>query len=139
MGDTGDTRRAAAELTRSVRAAYDAFYLLAYAVLSLGSRPVDGPAIGSALARMSHAGAPLRAGEGDMSAALAALSGGETLALSGSSGALDLDPGTGEWAPDFRLLCPEVDAQGRATTGDRDSGVRYVPRTHKVTGSLACP
>jgi hypothetical protein len=143
VGANADRRRRVFAVTpgRDVDGAassYDAFYLLAYAALSLGDRPVDGAAIASSLARMIPPATPVHAGPADAPTALAAFARGETVDLTGSSDARDIDPGAGEWAPDFRLVCPAVDAQGRAT-GDADSGVSYVPRLHTVMGKLTCP
>jgi hypothetical protein len=58
--------------------------------------------------------------------------------LSGPSGSLDFDSATGEWSPDFTLLCADVGRDSR-TRADVESGVSYVGATGKVAGTIRCP
>jgi tRNA A-37 threonylcarbamoyl transferase component Bud32/ABC-type branched-subunit amino acid transport system substrate-binding protein len=118
--------------------AYDAFYILAYAVFAAGEGPVTGPAIGASIPRLLPPGRPAQTGPTDVLGALTALSRGERIDLAGPSGSLDFDPVTGEWSPDFTLLCPAVDARTEAEA-DVESGVGFVAREHRVEGKLRCP
>jgi branched-chain amino acid transport system substrate-binding protein len=117
---------------------YDGFYMAAYAALALGDRAVTGPAMAAAIPRLLPPGRPIETGPTDVFAALTALSRGENIDLSGTSGSMDFDPVTGEWSPDFTLLCPAVDREGHVTR-DRESGVTYVAKTRSVEGTLRCP
>ncbi|HEY8089312.1 MAG TPA: hypothetical protein VIF09_15740, partial [Polyangiaceae bacterium] len=117
---------------------YDAFYMAAYAALSLGDRPVTGPAMAAAIPRLLPPGRHVETGSTDVFAALTALSRGENIDLSGTQGPMDFDPVTGDWSPDFTLLCPYVDRDGKVTK-DRDSGAVYRARSHAVEGAVRCP
>jgi hypothetical protein len=117
---------------------YDAFYMTSYAALSLGDQPVTGPAMAAAIPRLLPPGKHVETGSTDVFAALTALSRGENIDLSGTQGPMDFDPVTGDWSPDFTLLCPDVDASGRVTK-DRDSGAVYRAKSHAVEGAVRCP
>jgi hypothetical protein len=69
---------------------------------------------------------------------IATLERGENIDLRGASTRLDLDAKTGEGAIDFALICPTVDAQGRAK-GEVEAGVYYRPATGKTDGAVNCP
>jgi ABC-type branched-subunit amino acid transport system substrate-binding protein len=118
--------------------AYDAFYMLAYAVSAQREAAVSGPAIGAAVRRLLPPGRTIQSGPTDILAALTALSRGESIDLTGPSGSLDFDPVTGEWSPDFSLLCSVVGMDAGAG-GDVESGVTYAGKDGKVEGKLRCP
>jgi serine/threonine protein kinase len=117
---------------------YDAFYMAAYAALALGDRAVTGPAMAASIPRTLPPGRPIETGSTDVFAALTALSRGENIDLSGTSGDMDFDPVTGDWSPDFTLLCPAVDREGHVTK-DVESGVVYAAKTRTVQGTMRCP
>jgi hypothetical protein len=129
-----------APVTRYVSPAgtYDAVYLLAYAVFSLGSGPVDGPALGRAFARLVPPGDAIEVGPNGLFDGISALASGRSLDVRGSSSALDFDLATGEARVDFALVCADVDAHGRAS-GDRESGVFYRTAQGTVDGTMRCP
>jgi branched-chain amino acid transport system substrate-binding protein len=116
---------------------YDAFYLLAYAVFAAGDQPVTGPALAGAMHRLLPPGTPIETGSTDVFSALSALSRGESIDLSGPSGSLDFDPESGEWSPDFTLLCATVDKSGHAT--DAESGLVQRGKSHALDGTIRCP
>jgi tRNA A-37 threonylcarbamoyl transferase component Bud32/ABC-type branched-subunit amino acid transport system substrate-binding protein len=118
--------------------AYDAFYMLAYAVAAQREAAVSGAAIGGSIRRLLPPGRTIQSGPTDILAALTALSRGESIDLTGPSGSLDFDPVTGEWSPDFSLLCSVVGADAGAG-GDVESGVTYVGKDRTVEGKLRCP
>jgi serine/threonine-protein kinase len=117
---------------------YDAVYLLAYAAFSLGTAAVDGPSLGRAFARLVPPGDPLEVGPNGVFDGISALASGRSLDLRGASSALDFDLATGEARVDFALVCPDVDARGRAS-GDRESGIFYRTAQGTVDGTLRCP
>lgn len=117
---------------------YDGFYMAAYAALALGEQPVTGPAMAAAIPRLLPPGRPIETGSTDVFAALTALSRGENIDLSGTSGPMDFDAATGDWSPDFTLLCATVDRAGHAAK-DEESGVVYAAKTGTVQGTTRCP
>jgi branched-chain amino acid transport system substrate-binding protein len=116
---------------------YDAFYLAAYAVFAAGDQPVTGPSIAGAMRRLLPPGTPLETGPTDVFSALSALSRGESTDLSGPSGSLDFNPDTGEWSPDFTLLCAAADKDGHAT--DAESGLLQRGPSRALEGAIHCP
>lgn len=127
-------------VTRYVNPAtsYDAVYLLAYAAFSLGVAAVDGPSLGRAFARLVPPGDAIEVGPNGVFDGISALASGRSLDLRGASSALDFDLATGEARVDFALVCPDVDARGRAS-GDHESGVFYRAAQGTVSGTLHCP
>jgi hypothetical protein len=122
-------------------ASYDAFYLLAYSIFAAGDRPMTGPTLAGAMLRLlppeTGSTAPIETGSTDVFAALSLLSRGESIDLSGPSGALDFNPATGEWSPDFTLLCAAIDKDGRAI--DAESGLLLRGQSRALEGSIRCP
>lgn len=118
--------------------AYDAFYLLAYAIAAQGLDVVSGPSIGAAIRRLLPPGQVIESGPTGILAALTDLSRGESIDLTGPSGSLDFDPVTGEWSPDFTLLCSTVGIDAGAG-GDLESGVVYRGKDGKAEGKMRCP
>ncbi len=117
---------------------YDAVYLLAYAAFSIGPAVVDGPSMGRAFARLVPPGDALEVGPNGVFDGISTLATGRSLDLRGASSALDFDLATGEARVDFALVCPDVDARGRAS-GDHESGVFYRTVQGTVDGALRCP
>ena len=132
-----ETFAADATLTRGPNTAYDAFYALAYAAIASGAQ-VDGPALSRSLARLNPPGRRVEVGMSGIFGALTALQAGENIDLIGSSGSLELDAKTGEVRLDQVVLCPGIDARGRATDGV-ESGLVYRTALGKLEGTLACP
>jgi hypothetical protein len=118
--------------------AYDAFYILAYAIAQQGQSGVSGPSIGAGIRRLLPPGELIETGPTGILAALTALSRGESIDLTGPSGSLDFDPETGEWSPDFTLLCSTVGTDA-GSGGDVESGVTYRGKDGKVEGRMRCP
>jgi hypothetical protein len=116
---------------------YDAFYMLAYAAFAAGAdRPITGPALARTLPRLLPPGHPIRTGRTDVLSAVKELAAGN-IDLSGPSGALDFDATTGEWSPEFTLLCADV-GRDRRPHADTNSGVTYVAATGKASGAMRC-
>jgi len=129
------------KVTRTINAgaSYDAFYLLAYAAFALGRQPVTGPALAQAFGRLTGAGRRISVGPSDVFDALTALDRGDDVNLEGTQSGLDLDLNTGNDPSDFAVLCSDVDATGRATGQDLESGVVYQASTRRLAGALKCP
>lgn len=95
--------------------AYDALYMLAYAISTLGTSPT-GAQIATAFASLvDPASEHVDTGPSGIGAAFSALAAGQTINLDGASGPLDLDLTTGEGASDIQLLCVPKGSSGAAT------------------------
>ncbi len=127
-------------VTRTIapQPSYDAFYILAYAALSLGDAPVTGPSLSRALARMLPPGRHVDVGPAGIFDAFAALRAGDHVDLSGALGELDFDPATGEAPVDYAIVCPGVDDRGAAGESV-ESGLVYDATNKKLTGTMRCP
>lgn len=132
-----ETFAAKATLTRGPNTAYDAFYVLAYGAIAGGAQ-VTGASLSRSFARLLPPGRRIEVGMSGIFDAITALRAGENIDLIGSSGSLELDAKTGDAQLDQVLLCPGVDARGRATDGV-ESGVVYRTAQRKLEGALACP
>ncbi len=117
---------------------YDAFYMLAYATYALGDKPVTGPSLAQAFARLQPPGKSIDVGPTHIFEAFNALERGENINLNGATGSLDFDLATGEAPVDQAVFCVNVDDKGNATEGI-ESGVVYNTTTKKLEGKLRCP
>jgi hypothetical protein len=118
---------------------YDAFYLLAYASISLGNEPATGPALARAIGRLVPPGPTIEVGPTSIYEAITILTAGGRVDLNGVESALDLDLSTGEGPSDFALICADVDQAGHASGEDLESGVVFRAKTHILEGVLHCP
>jgi hypothetical protein len=125
-------------LTEAPQPSYDAFYLVAYAILSLGDQPVTGPAISRAFSRLLPPGDRYEVGPAHIFDIFSSLREGRSIDLEGAIGGLDLDPETGEAPIDLAILCLGVDDHGMAS-GAIESGLVYEVATKRLTGSMRCP
>jgi branched-chain amino acid transport system substrate-binding protein len=124
--------------TDAPQPSYDAFYVLAYAIHSLGDTPITGPAISTAItSRLGPIGHPIDVGPADILTAFSTLRSGGNIDLNGAIGSLDFDPATGEAPINYAILCFGADNQGNATAVE--SGLVYDSSTRRLTGSLHCP
>ncbi|HEY4121002.1 MAG TPA: hypothetical protein VGM56_24230, partial [Byssovorax sp.] len=130
------------EVTRTINpgTSYDAFYALAYATFALApGEAATGAALARGFSRLVGPGKAIEVGPTGIFEALGALSSGGRVDLEGTQTLLDFDLSTGEAPWDFVLLCSNVDARGRATGEDVESGVAYDARDRRVVGALHCP
>jgi ABC-type branched-subunit amino acid transport system substrate-binding protein len=118
---------------------YDAFYLLAYGAFALGDRRTTGTDLARAFGRLVPPGPEVEVGPAHVLEALKHLNAGASIDLRGASGDLDFDPKRGEAPADFSLVCPDVDAQGRATGELVESGALLRANAPRVVGELKCP
>jgi hypothetical protein len=125
--------------TDAPQPSYDAFYMLAYAALSLpADAPVTGPALSRAFARLGHGGKRVDVGPAGIFDAFEALRSGGDVDLEGAIGSLDFDPATGEAPIDYAVLCPGVDDHGVAA-GFVESGLVFDAGKKAFRGQLRCP
>jgi ABC-type branched-subunit amino acid transport system substrate-binding protein len=119
--------------------AYDAFYLLAYAVVAAGDAPPSGEAIARAVPRLLPPAPTIEVGSGGIFPAMRALAAGEHIDVDGASGRLDFDVQTGEAEDDLTILCIGVDDKTGAAAGGVESGLVYDAVTRTLRGRLHCP
>jgi branched-chain amino acid transport system substrate-binding protein len=92
--------------------AYDTFYVLAYAVASLGGQPITGASVGAAIPNVSKAGAAsVLVGADKINQTLTILGQGQPISLAGASGPLDFD-GNGDVHDEMQVTCCPLDPNG---------------------------
>jgi hypothetical protein len=128
------------EITRTLspNTAYDAFYMIAYAVYALGDQPVTGSSIAAAFSRLLPPGKPIEVGPSNIFEAFNTLRAGQNIDLVGSSGSLDFDTRTGQAPTDDVILCVGSEQDGSASEGV-ESGLVYDATAKKLVGRLHCP
>jgi branched-chain amino acid transport system substrate-binding protein len=124
--------------TFSPNSSYDAFYVVAYAALSLGDAPVTGEALAGAVARLLPPGKPIDVGPSAIFDGLNELSTGRGIDVNGATGPLDFDLKTGDALVDIAVICADVDARGVASSV-RESGLVYDASSRALRGDLRCP
>jgi len=88
-----------------VTGSYDAFYLIAYALVASNGNAPTGATIAEGLKRVVPPGLRIEAGPSGVSAALAEFTGGRNIDYDGVTGTLDFDVATGESPGDYNLYC----------------------------------
>ncbi|HEU4534635.1 MAG TPA: hypothetical protein VFS00_10980, partial [Polyangiaceae bacterium] len=122
-------------------AAYDAFYLAAFAIAALGpGEVVDGPAIARGLGRLVPPGAPFPFGPESIAAAFDSLARGGNADVDGASGPLDFDLASGEAPAGTLVWCPAPVGAGVGAL-PAPSGLSFEPVRGLIIGTLSpnCP
>ncbi|MGZ3420632.1 MAG: hypothetical protein ACXVEF_10450 [Polyangiales bacterium] len=114
--------------------AYDAAYLLAFAIAGVGSAPLDGKAIDGALHKVVNKKAPMLTDVGQMGLS----AGYKAMALdgidfNGASGPLDFDVSKGEAPADIQVWCVDIKGTFQYT------GLFYDAAKSQMAGSPNCP
>lgn len=115
-------------------APYDAFYVFAYAAMSLGKTPITGANLARAVKRLLPPGEPIDVGPSGILPAFNVLAAGRTIDLSGAQTSLDFDLKTGDAPVDYEFQCFD-----RKTQKAISSGIFYRARTGHLEGSWKCP
>jgi serine/threonine-protein kinase len=115
-------------------APYDAFYVIAYATMSLGQTPLTGTNLARAVKRLLPPGEPIDVGPSGILPAFKVLSAGKNVDLCGAQTSLDFDMETGDPACDFQVECFD-----RKTQASTFGGVFYRARTGHLEGTWKCP
>lgn len=119
----------------SVNAApYDAFYIFAYAAMSLGQTPLTGTNLARAVKRLLPPGTPIDVGPSGILPAFKELSAGRNIDLGGAQTSLDFSLETGDPTVDFELNCVDVKTLQRVF-----AGVYYRAKTGHLEGTWKCP
>jgi branched-chain amino acid transport system substrate-binding protein len=117
--------------------AYDATYLLAYSISSLGDAAITGTSMAGGMAKLVPPMAtPLDVGSGGINQAFTTLGAGQKIDFNGASGPLNFDLKTGEAPSDIQVWCFTVSAG--AANGFKDSGLYFDAASGKMTGTLVC-
>ena len=125
--------------TQAPNSSYDAFYLVAFALLAdAEARPTGASLARTIAARLVPPGTRVELGPAGILTAFNALHTGARLDLIGTTGALDFDAATGEAPFDLALLCPSIDAAG-AAVGSAESGLVYQAAAARFEGEMRCP
>ncbi len=121
--------------TVSPNTAYDAFYVLAYAVYAHGEGPITGLALARSLPRLLPPGRRVEVGPTHIFEGYGELRDGKTIDLVGSTSELDFDLTTGDAPIDDVILC----LSGGARPESIESGLVYVAATKTLNGRFSCP
>jgi len=113
--------------------AYDATYLIAYSIVSLGGQPLTGSSIAAGFGKLVPPGSPVSVGSTNINDAFAKLSAGENIDFNGASGPLDFDLSTGEAPSDIQVWCLPRMPDGKAGPGT-NSGQFYNAATGQLQG-----
>ncbi len=113
---------------------YDAFYVLAYAAIAVGDRPITGRELARAIARLVPPGEPVEVGPAGIFAAQNILTRGGNIDLRGTLTTLDFDPQTGDASADFAMFCLSRDGERMIP-----SDTRWDPTTRQLHGAGRCP
>lgn len=117
--------------------AYDAAYLLAYAIVGSGEIRPTGAQLAEALKRMTGGQTDITAGPNQLNAGFNAVSSGGAIDFDGASGPLDFDVDKGEAASDIDIWCVDLDNQMNAIF--ISSGEFYDAAAEMVVGTDTCP
>jgi ABC-type branched-subunit amino acid transport system substrate-binding protein len=119
--------------------AYDATYVLSYATVATGNRPLTGRNILASVRRLvSSAGETIDSGPDDVLEGLGILNGASSFDLNGVSGPLDFDLTTGDVETDVEVWCLSRDGAGGVAL--HDSGERYSAAAKAMVGRFTpCP
>ncbi|HEU4538954.1 MAG TPA: ABC transporter substrate-binding protein [Polyangiaceae bacterium] len=126
------------QLIFGMAGAYDAAFLLAYAAVAAGDRPLDGPAMAAGLRRTVGGALAINAGASDANKAFEELRQGRAIDFNGASGPLEFDPASGEAASDINVWCVGVNPNDRSFYLKDDSKQYYDATARALTGAFAC-
>lgn len=115
---------------------YDAAYLTAFSLVSIGDAPVTGAALANGMTKMSE-GAVVVAGPNNLNAGYNLLTGGATIDYDGASGPLQFNNATGEAPSDIDLWCV-VEDQATGEDTFLSSGRYYDATTQQLVGVDLC-
>jgi branched-chain amino acid transport system substrate-binding protein len=133
-----DTFRPAITRSESPTSPYDAFYVIAFASYAQNGEAMSGDALARGIPKLVPPGVRVDVGPTGILSAFGTLRSGGSVDLNGATGALDFDLTTGDAPVDFAVICPDVDASGKAI-GGLESGVIFDAAAGRLTGPLRCP
>jgi branched-chain amino acid transport system substrate-binding protein len=116
--------------------AYDAVYLLGYALAATAGEPVTGASIAKGLAKLVPPGSQVDSGPSALSAAFTTLRAGGNIDFNGASGPLDFDLSTGEAPADIDIWCVTRNVSNKAVF--KSSGQYYDAAKGQLLGTRSC-
>ena len=123
--------------TWSPNSSYDAFYLVGYGSIALGSTPASGPLLARAMSRLQGHGASVEVGPTGLLGGYDDLASGKDINLEGATGGKGFDLRTGESAVPLAVLCLDIDATGKAK-GSIESGLVYDGQSGRLVNEAHC-
>jgi len=115
---------------------YDALYLIAYDIVSLGTQPITGASLAGAMSKMVG-GQKLAVGASNIKTALQVLESGNAIDIDGASGPLDFDLNQHEAKSDITVWCISKDGTGNPVFAS--SGRYYDAPSQSMKGTFSCP
>ena len=115
---------------------YDSVYLLAYAIASLGGKPIDGTSIAGGMSGLVG-GLKTEVGPGGIKTAIQTLGSGSKIDIDGASGPLNFDLNLHEAVSDIDVWC--VSKDGSQNPIFISSGQSYDASAGKIGGTFSCP
>jgi branched-chain amino acid transport system substrate-binding protein len=116
--------------------AYDAVYLLGYALSATAGEPVTGANIAKGLAKLIPPGTQIDSGPNALNDAFTTLKTGNNIDFNGASGPLDFDLNTGEASADIDIWCIVRDSNKNPVF--KSSGQYYDAVKKQLAGTSAC-
>jgi branched-chain amino acid transport system substrate-binding protein len=112
--------------------------MIAYGIAANGSNPITGVNIAKGLTKLVGGTEKIDVGPARLGAGVAALSGGGSVDLNGTSGPLDFDPSTGEARSDIAVWCLRVDPNTTNIVYGDATGQTYNATENKLNGTFNC-
>ncbi|AKU94024.1 Branched-chain amino acid ABC transporter, amino acid-binding protein [Labilithrix luteola] len=118
--------------------AYDATYMLAYAIGAAGNAALTGPVIGTNLAKLIDGATKIDVGPVRINDAFNALTASQKIDINGASGPLFFDKDTGEAPSDIAVWCIVEDPTTQETSYNDSTSQRYDATGKTLTGTFKC-
>lgn len=125
-------------LTFGMAGAYDATYMLAYAIGAAGNTTLSGPVIGTNLAKLIDGATKIDVGPVRINDAFNTLISKSEIDINGASGPLHFDKATGEARSDIAIWCLVEDPNSHETSFNDSTGQSYDATGDKLTGTFKC-
>ncbi len=126
------------QLIFGMAGAYDATYMFAYAMASLGKTPATGIGIAKAFQNLVGGTERVDVGPTSLTKGFTALLGGGKIDFNGASGPLDFDFATGEALSDINVWCIGIDPNTNAAVFKDSTGQTYDATGKKLNGTYTC-
>lgn len=116
--------------------AYDAVYLLGYALAATAGQPVSGATIAAGLGKLVPSGTQIDSGPNALNDAFTILNTGNNIDFNGASGPLDFNLSTGEAPADIDIWCVVRDSGENPVF--KSSGAYYDAAKGQIIGTRSC-
>jgi branched-chain amino acid transport system substrate-binding protein len=127
------------QLIFGMAGAYDAVFLLAYAAVAAGDKPLTGPVMAAGLEKTVGGALSVKVGVSDSAKAFEELRKANAIDFTGASGPLEFDVTAGEAPSDINVWCVGVNQNNQSLYLKDDSKQYYDATSRKLTGTFDCP